>query len=411
MSSETAIRVSKLSKCYQIYNKPLDRLKQMLWRGRKQFYREFWALKDVSLEIKKGETIGIVGRNGSGKSTLLQLICGILTPTSGEIEIRGRVAALLELGAGFNPEFTGRENVYLNAAILGLTREEAERKFPDIVAFANVGEFIDQPLKTYSSGMYVRLAFAVAIHVDPDVLVVDEALSVGDIGFRNKCMSRIRALRAQGVCILFVSHDLSTLQMICDRVIRLDNGQVVSIGDPISICQGYYVSATSCNVKLLSRQGVGDAIIAQQETGMARFVEFGLNVLPANGRPIYRPGQDVGFKFSLSADQPLDEVVFAVSIYREDGDFMIGQTSREAGVLWPCVARGGVHHGLFVLNENCLAPGNYQAAFGAYSKDLSLCYALTELTTFFSVRTDFPSWGKIVHPCQWVRVGTVDDEV
>ena len=176
MSSDIAIKVENLSKCYQLYEKPRDRLLQMLFRGHRQYYREFWALRDVSFEVKKGETIGIIGRNGSGKSTLLQMICGTLNPTSGSIQTHGRIAALLELGSGFNPEFTGRENVYMNASVLGLSKEEVDARFDEIVAFADIGDFIEQPVKTYSSGMYVRLAFAVIAHVDADILVIDEAL-------------------------------------------------------------------------------------------------------------------------------------------------------------------------------------------------------------------------------------------
>ena len=191
MSFDIAIKIQNLSKCYQIYEKPQDRLKQsifgrvrnILGKSDKVFFREFWALKGVSFEVKKGETVGIVGRNGSGKSTLLQLICGTLNPSSGKIEVNGRVAALLELGSGFNPEFNGRENVYLNAALLGLNKDEIDRKYGDIVAFADIGDFIDQPVKTYSSGMMVRLAFSVIAHVDADILIVDEALAVGDAVF------------------------------------------------------------------------------------------------------------------------------------------------------------------------------------------------------------------------------------
>src|SRR3990167_2532409 len=198
MSSETAIKITNLSKCYHIYDKPHDRLLQMLMRGRKQYYREFWALNDVSFEIKKGETVGIIGRNGSGKSTLLQMICGTLNPTKGQVETHGRIAALLELGSGFNPEFTGRENVYMNASVLGLSNEEIDARFDDIAAFADIGEFIEQPVKTYSSGMMVRLAFAVIAHVDADILVIDEALSVGDAFFTQKCMRFLRKFMEKG---------------------------------------------------------------------------------------------------------------------------------------------------------------------------------------------------------------------
>ncbi|RIZ65169.1 MAG: ABC transporter ATP-binding protein [Methylococcales bacterium] len=227
-----AIRVNNLSKCYQLYNQPADRLKQFLWRGKRQFFREFWALHDVSFEVGKGEVLGIIGRNGAGKSTLLQLLCGTLTPTSGNVEVNGRIAALLELGAGFNPEFTGRENVFMSAAILGLSPNEIEERYEDIVDFSGIRDFIDQPVKTYSSGMYVRLAFSVATSVDPDILIVDEALSVGDGEFARKSFDRIRAMKEAGKTILFCSHSLYQVEAFCDRVLWLEQGELKEIGMP-----------------------------------------------------------------------------------------------------------------------------------------------------------------------------------
>lgn len=245
--TDIAIRVQNLSKCYQIYDTPRDRLKQffaprlqrLVGQTPKQYFREFWALKDISFEIRKGETVGIIGRNGSGKSTLLQIICGTLTPTSGNVETRGRIAALLELGSGFNPEFTGRENVYMNASVLGLSNEEIDARFNDIVAFADIGDFIDQPVKTYSSGMMVRLAFAVAINVDPQILIVDEALSVGDELFQRKCFSRIEAIKQNGATILFVSHSGSTVVELCDHAVLLDSGEKLAMGTPKTIVGKY----------------------------------------------------------------------------------------------------------------------------------------------------------------------------
>lgn len=241
MLYDVALRASNLSKCYQIYNKPQDRLKQSLWRGRRQFYSEFWALKDISFEVKKGETIGIIGRNGSGKSTLLQIICGTITPTTGSIEAHGKVAALLELGAGFNPEFTGKENVYMNALILGLTQEEIDARYEDIVAFADIGDFIDQPVKTYSSGMSMRLAFAVSAHVDADILIIDEALAVGDAFFTQKCMRFLRRFRENGT-ILFVSHDTGAVINLCHHAIWLEYGRLKAQGSAKEIAESYLAS-------------------------------------------------------------------------------------------------------------------------------------------------------------------------
>lgn len=246
MSSDIAIKVENLSKCYQIYNKPHDRLKQSLyprlqqWLGRPigKYFRDFWALKNVSFEIRKGQTVGIVGRNGSGKSTLLQMICGTLNPSSGTIEIKGRVAALLELGAGFNPEFTGRENVDMAAKLYGLTQKQIDERFERIAKFADIGDFIEQPVKTYSSGMYVRLAFAVIAHVDADILVVDEALAVGDAVFTQKCMRFIREFQKNGT-LLFVSHDTGAVQNLCESAMWLSKGEVRMQGGSKDVSETY----------------------------------------------------------------------------------------------------------------------------------------------------------------------------
>lgn len=238
MSSELALKVDGLSKSYQIYDTPRHRLMQMFVRGRKKYYREFRALDNISFELSKGETVGIIGLNGSGKSTLLQLICGTLNPTSGAIFTKGRIAALLELGAGFNPEFTGRENVYLSATLYGLTKEEIDTRFDSIIGFADIGNFIEQPVKTYSSGMFVRLAFAVIAHVDADILVVDEALSVGDAYFVQKCMRYLREFMNRGT-LLFCSHDIGAVVGLCSKAILLDEGRITSIGTPKEVTEHY----------------------------------------------------------------------------------------------------------------------------------------------------------------------------
>jgi lipopolysaccharide transport system ATP-binding protein len=271
MSSEIAIRVTNLSKCYQIYDNPRDRLKQFIvpkikravGRETNNYYREFWALRDVSLEVKRGETLGILGRNGSGKSTLLQMICGTLTPTTGTVETSGRVAALLELGAGFNPEFTGRENVYLNAAILGLNQSEIDAKFEEIAAFADIGDFINLPVKTYSSGMYIRLAFSVQIMVDPDILIIDEALAVGDARFQLKCFQRFETLKRNGTTIVFVTHSIEAIRTFCDNGLVLNNGAAIFYGDSKAAAVKYY--QTIFPEEISSSDSLIDGVNSKQE--------------------------------------------------------------------------------------------------------------------------------------------------
>jgi len=257
MSSSLAIEACGVAKCFHIYDKPRDRLRQVFGSAfarlfktqERRHYRPFWALKECSFEIRNGEAVGVIGRNGSGKSTLLQLICGTLAPTAGSVAVNGRVAALLELGSGFNPEFTGGENVYMNASLLGLSRQEIDDRYDEIVEFAEIGDFIDQPVKTYSSGMMVRLAFSVIAHVDADTLIIDEALSVGDVFFTQKCMRFIRKFMESGT-VLFVSHDTAAVRALCNRVIWLDEGSIVADGDPKEVSQGYldayFLEQNSC---------------------------------------------------------------------------------------------------------------------------------------------------------------------
>ena len=235
---EAVVSLEGVSKCFRRYDHPIDRLKEVLAANRSKG-QEFWALNDINLKVYRGETLGFIGQNGSGKSTVLQIIAGTLQPTQGSVSVQGRVSALLELGSGFNPDFTGRQNVFFNGRILGLTQKEIEAKFDEIAAFAGIGDFIEQPVKTYSSGMFVRLAFAVAVHVDPEVLIVDEALSVGDGVFVHRCMAKIKEFQDRGGTILFVSHDVGAVTRLCSRVAWLNNGQLRSVGDPAEIVREY----------------------------------------------------------------------------------------------------------------------------------------------------------------------------
>jgi len=248
---EVVIAVRDLGKIYHLYDKPIDRLKQAFLWGRKKLFREFWALKGINLEVKRGEVLGLIGRNGSGKSTLLQIVCGVLKPSAGVAEVKGRVAALLELGSGFNPDFTGRENVFMNGAILGLSREQIDQRYEEIVRFAEIGEFIDQPVKTYSSGMVVRLAFSIAVHVDAEVLVVDEALSVGDVAFQFKCLYHLESLLERGVTILLVSHDVQLVKGYCTRALYLKNNAMEYYGDCETATEMYLKDMRDQKAKML----------------------------------------------------------------------------------------------------------------------------------------------------------------
>ncbi len=253
-----AVHIRDVSKSYPIYRRPSDRLKELLTFNRRSCHQDFWALRDVSIEIAKGSTFGLVGENGSGKSTLLQLIAGILKPTTGSVEVDGRVSALLELGSGFNGEFTGRENVFLNGAILGLSNKEIERLYPAIEAFAEIGDFVHQPVKTYSSGMMVRLAFAVAINLDPDILLVDEALAVGDIYFRQRCMRKIHELHRRGVTIIFVSHSAVDIKSLAQEVVWLEQGRVVERGDPDRVIAKYLAAMVGKDNRYLKQHAEDD---------------------------------------------------------------------------------------------------------------------------------------------------------
>jgi lipopolysaccharide transport system ATP-binding protein len=364
MSAEAAIVVQNLSKCYQIYEKPQDRLLQMLFRGKKQYFREFWALKDVSFEIKPGETFGVIGRNGSGKSTLLQILAGTLAPTHGDIEVHGRIAALLELGSGFNPEFTGRENVFLNGRILGLTKEEIENRYDQIQTFADIGDYIDQPVKTYSSGMFVRLAFAVQAHIDANIVIIDEALAVGDVFFRQKCYARLEQLRKSGTAILLVSHSMGDIEQYCKRAILLNQGQQEFIGTASEAVQSYYLlhqtsgqsapPITNHEIGKLTQTAVKRKILIPPETAFMSLVNklqvkpseticTGIALCNEKGVPCRSFHQsDVAiFYYEFELNQDIDVPICGVVLKNDRGIIVHGKNSWQSGKECPVGIRSG----------------------------------------------------------------------
>lgn len=343
MSSETLtaptgsiIEASGLGKCYGLYDRPSDRLKQLLWGRWRRYGRDFWALRDVDFAIRPGEVVGLVGRNGAGKSTLLQMVCGTLQPSAGQLGVRGRVAALLELGAGFNPEFTGVENVFMNAAILGLKRHQVEQRLPEILAFADIGDFVHQPVKTYSSGMFMRLAFAVATSVEPDILVIDEALAVGDGAFARKSFERIMRLKEAGKTILFCSHSMYQVEALCSRALWIDGGTVRMDGSTADVTSAYSASLNAGAASPIPGQHVeaGQQAQGHPAAGAGRIVKVTARTDTEEGREVaVRSGEtDVRIRIEFAIDPALPVPGVALGISDGSGLTVASASSLNDGV-------------------------------------------------------------------------------
>ncbi len=364
-----AIAVHGVGKCYRIYERPQDRLKEALLRFRGcHFHRDFWALRNVSFSVQRGESIGIVGRNGCGKSTLLQIIAGTMTPSEGEARVSGRISALLELGSGFNPEFSGRENVYLNAAILGVPRREMEQRFDQIAAFADIGEFLDRPVKTYSSGMHARLAFSVAVAVDPDILIVDEILAVGDVGFQQKCVARLRRLREAGMTLLFVSHSPDAIRSVCQKALFLVDGQALYFG-PADRAVDQYLSRVreESNREMLAtdreyRRPVAFQTRIQAETryGAGHVQIERVELLDERGEPrrAFRFGETITLEATLRAVVDARDLSVSFLIRDQTGVDLLGTTTFDERVAAPPLPAGAAARIRFRF-ENRLRAGSF----------------------------------------------------
>jgi ABC-type polysaccharide/polyol phosphate transport system ATPase subunit len=398
-----ALRVERVSKQYRIYDRPVDRLKESLTRGRWKTHHEFWALHDISFEIEAGTTTGIIGPNGSGKSTLLQIITGTLEPTHGTIWHEGRISALLELGAGFNPEFTGIENIFMNASLLGLSKAETEKLLPEISSFAEIGEFIHQPLKMYSSGMYIRLAFATAIAVSPQILIIDEALSVGDAVFQHRCTRRIKEMQEAGTTILFVSHDPGAIRALCSRAILLNGGRVEADGTPADVLDRYqkvimaaeaaYAEAQLALVaeKLPAVAAAEVSDLTPQFTyrhgnGSAEILR--VDLLDASRRPvtIVETGQLVHVRVRVVFNEDLEDPVYGFVIRNRHGINLYGTNTKVQGIKPGVVRRGERTETTFTFN--CwLAPDLYSISIAVHSPT-SVSFDWMDGVLFFRVFSD-----------------------
>lgn len=383
MADAPVISVRNISKSYRIYDHPLARLRQAISFGGRQHYREFEALKEISFDIYKGETVGIIGRNGSGKSTLLQLICGIRKPTRGEVFINGRVSALLELGAGFHPEFTGRENVYMQGAIMGYSRESMEDRFDEIAAFADIGDFIEQPVKTYSSGMFVRLAFATAVSVEPDILVVDEALAVGDMAFKKKSFNHLsRMIKRSGMTVILVSHELRQIQRFCPRAILLDQGLCLMDGDSSRACQMYYEKSFEGTHPQHNTAFSNTLITCTDEIEL-----LSVQVLDSKGDEIHSiaSGDALYIRIRFRLNKPMPRLEFVVGTQAGDLSYLSSASTAELDLRQDM--EEGEHEIDCQFDHFPLAPGNYLVRFNVRDESFRPFF-IGEALREFSVRPD-----------------------
>ena len=426
--SVSLISFQGVSKSYPIYSSPSHRLKELATFNRRKYHEDFWALRDISFEINKGETFCIVGENGSGKSTLLQIVAGILAPTSGKTQISGRVSALLELGSGFNPEFTGRDNVYLNASILGFSSAQIDRIYDNIEAFAEIGDFIHQPVKTYSSGMVVRLAFAVAIHVDPEILIVDEALAVGDVYFRQRCLRKVHELRSRGVTVLFVSHSAGDVKAIGDRTLWLDGGRMRAIGATDRVISQYLAAMVEKDSAYLEHATVEtppqEAITAPQivttipnidhRYGDGRAEVMGIAVIDEFGAPLslLAPDSETVVRISVKAKQAVDTPNVGFMLRNHLGVDFAGTNTVREGLKIPPMKEGDVYTVDFHLKLPHFYPGTF--SFSPAIADGSLlayrmCDWIDNAITLQMGHGDGQVYGYIHLPCRVeinARIGT-----
>jgi homopolymeric O-antigen transport system ATP-binding protein len=417
-----AVEFQQVSKSYAIYDAPSGRLQELLTFNRLHRHRDFWALRDVSFDVKRGETFCVVGENGSGKSTLLQIVAGILQPTSGSVAMNGRVSALLELGAGFNPEFSGRDNVYLNASILGFNKRQIDRRYRDIEAFAEIGEFINQPVKTYSSGMAVRLAFAVAIHVDPEILLVDEALAVGDIYFRQRCMRKVHELRARGVTVLFVSHATADVKALGDRVLWLEHGRVVEIGAPDAVISRYLAAMSAkdstyrrheveSHLSVAARAPVRAPEVVEtipnidRRHGDGRAKIIGIAILDEYGFPLHmlEPSSRILVRISVRADAALRQPNVGFMLRNQLGIDFCGVNSAREGYELDPMQPGDIVTIDFYLDLPELYPASFSFSPAIADGPLdsyAMCDWIDNAVTLQMSRSEGEIYGYIHLPCR-----------
>jgi ABC-type polysaccharide/polyol phosphate transport system ATPase subunit len=417
--SATVVEFSGISKKYSIYAAPGDRLKELLTFQRKRFHQDYWALSDITFDVRRGETFCIVGENGSGKSTLLQICAGILQPTSGNLAVHGRVSALLELGAGFNPEFSGRDNVYLNGAILGFSTKEMDRKYADITEFAEIGEFIHQPVKTYSTGMVVRLAFAVAIHVDPEILLVDEALAVGDVYFRQRCLRKVHELRSRGIAIILVSHAAPEVKALGDRAAWLDHGRLMALGNTDHVVSRYLAAMAEKDAKYQATDILHHAqqslkppleIIREipnidHRYGDGRAEILGIAVCDTSGKRLHvlSPDSTIVVRMSIRAHANLDRPIVGVTLRDQRGLDLAGANTESEGHSLPPFAAGDIYTVDFYLDIPTLYSTSFSfcpAVVNGTLEQFAICDFIDNAVVLEMIAPDGPLYGPFRFPCR-----------
>lgn len=406
MENETIIKICDLTKIYRMYEKPIDRLKESLSLIHKQYSKEFYALDHINVEIKRGENVGIIGTNGAGKSTLLKIITGVLTPTSGDVTVNGKISALLELGAGFNPEYTGLENIYLNGTMMGYTHEEMESKVDGILQFADIGDFIYQPVKTYSSGMFARLAFAVAINVEPEILIVDEALSVGDVRFQMKCMNKMKQMMEGGTTVLFVSHDINAIRRFCSRAIWLNKGKIVRDGQADVVADNYIdflKSGEEFKITEPETEKKTDVSLPafEPKEGMAEIVSFRL--LNKHGKEVSEIELDEPLQVEVIYDvydETIEKPVLGVAVLGMDDDYVCGLNTLLDNVVLPWkYGRNTMyleyHHGIRAIG------GKYYFIVALMDETASVDIHAIPMVKEFTIVTGYLGEGRYIIPHKW----------